>query len=67
MRVAAKMHEPAIGATSDWRTPPDYFGSKAIDAVFDMDVASPGLDKCFVPAKACFTVEEDGLKQPWLP
>jgi hypothetical protein len=60
-------HEPCIGATSDWRSPPEYFGPKAIDLVFDMDVASPGLDKCFVPAKACFTIEDDGLKQPWLP
>jgi len=60
-------HEPCIGATSDWRSPPEYFGPKAIDLVFDMDVASPGLDKCFVPAKACFTIKEDGLKQPWQP
>jgi len=60
-------HEPCIGATSDWRSPPEYFGPKAIDLVFDMDVASPGLDKCFVPAKGCFTIEEDGLKQLWRP
>jgi hypothetical protein len=66
-KITMAEHEPSIGATSDWRSPPEYFGPKAIDLVFDMDVASPGLDKCFVPAKACFTIEEDGLKQLWRP
>src|SRR5262245_28885378 len=58
-------HEPSIGAISDWRTPEEYF--KKLGLVFDVDVASPGLDKCWVPAKQCFTVKEDGLKQLWLP
>jgi hypothetical protein len=58
-------HEPSIGAVSDWRTPSDYF--EKLRLVFDIDVASPGLDKCWVPTKRCFTIEDDGLKQPWPP
>jgi len=58
-------HEPSIGKSNDWNTPKSYFGAGAIDLVFDLDVASPGLDKCWVPARCCFTIKEDGLKQPW--
>jgi len=28
-------HEPCIGATSDWYTPPEYF--EALGLVFDLD------------------------------
>jgi len=56
-------HEPCIGATSDWYTPPEIF--KALGLVFDLDPCSPGLGLCFVPAKRIFTEADDGLQQPW--
>jgi len=57
-------HEPSIGATSDWYTPPEYF--KALGLVFDLDPCSPGPGH-WVPAKKVYTKEDDGLRQPWLP
>jgi hypothetical protein len=60
-----KHYENAIGESSDWRTPEDYF--QKLGLRFDLDVASPGLDQCWVPAQRCFTVEDDGLKQDWGP
>src|SRR5262249_24094329 len=50
------------GATSDWYTPPEYF--KALDLTFDLDPCSPGPHH-WVPARRIFTVEDDGLVQPW--
>src|SRR5215510_1243241 len=55
-------HEPCIGATSDWYTPPEYF--KALGLVFDLDPCSPGPGH-WVPAKKIYTIEDDGLTQPW--
>ena len=55
-------HEPSIGATSDWFTPPEYF--KALGLTFDLDPCSPGADH-WVPAKKIYTKADDGLRQPW--
>lgn len=49
-------------ATSEWATPPEFF--KALDAEFHftLDVcATAGNAKC----RNYFTVEQDGLAQPW--
>lgn len=56
-------HEPSIGATSDWFTPPEIF--RALDLVFDLDPCSPGPGLGFVPAKRIYTEADDGLHQPW--
>ena len=56
-------HEPCIGATSDWYTPPEIF--EALGLVFDLDPCSPGLGLCFVPARRIYTEADDGLRQPW--
>jgi hypothetical protein len=56
-------HEPSIGATSDWYTPPEIF--EALGLVFDLDPCSPGPGLCFVPAKRMYTEADDGLRQPW--
>jgi len=32
---------------------------------FDLDVASPKDNKTFVPATRRFTIDDDGLSQPW--
>jgi hypothetical protein len=55
-------HEPSIGETSDWFTPPSVF--EALDLTFDLDPCSPGPDH-WVPAEKVYTIEDDGLRQPW--
>ena len=54
-------HEPRIGETSEWYTPPEIF--KALDLPFDLDPYSPGSDH-WVPGKI-YKKEDDGLRQPW--
>ena len=61
MRAAVKMHEPSVGETSEWFTPPQYFD--ALELEFDLDPYSPGLGH-WVPAKKIYTVDDDGLRQP---
>jgi hypothetical protein len=55
-------HEPCIGATDDWYTPPDIFD--ALGLIFDLDPCSPGRTH-WVPARKIYTKEDDGLVQPW--
>jgi len=55
-------HEPSIGASSDWYTPPEIF--KALDLVFDLDPCSPGPGH-WVPARKIYVERDDGLRQPW--
>jgi hypothetical protein len=56
-------HEPCIGKTSEWFTPPEIF--KALKLEFDLDPCSPGLGH-WVPAKKIYTKADDGLCQPWV-
>jgi len=55
-------HEPSIGASDDWWTPPEIF--RALDLVFDLDSCSPGPEH-WVPAKKIYTKANDRLHQPW--
>jgi hypothetical protein len=55
-------HEPSIGLTSDWFTPPELFA--ALGLVFDLDPCSPGPGH-WVPARKIYTELDDGLHQPW--
>jgi hypothetical protein len=55
-------HEPSIGATDDWFTPPQIF--EALGLTFDLDPCSPGAGH-WVPARKIFTVHDDGLRRPW--
>jgi DNA N-6-adenine-methyltransferase (Dam) len=55
-------HEPCIGETSEWYTPPEIFA--ALRLTFDLDPCSPGPGH-WVPAKKIYTKEDDGLAQPW--
>jgi DNA N-6-adenine-methyltransferase (Dam) len=55
-------HEPCIGATSDWFTPPAVFDKLKLK--FDLDPCSPGPEH-WVPAEKIYTKSDDGLKQPW--
>ncbi len=55
-------HEPAIGQSDDWYTPASIF--EAMGMTFDLDPCSPGPDH-WVPARRVYTVDDDGLRQPW--
>jgi hypothetical protein len=55
-------HEPCIGASDDWYTPPEIFA--ALKLQFDLDPCSPGAGH-WVPARKVFTKADDGLRQPW--
>jgi hypothetical protein len=55
-------HEPSIGASDDWYTPPEIFS--ALGITFDLDPCSPG-EGHWVPARRVFTKADDGLAQPW--
>jgi hypothetical protein len=61
--MGKRFHENSIGESSEWYTPPEIF--EALGLVFDLDPCSPGADKCFVPAQRVFTIQDDGLCQPW--
>jgi len=61
-------HELSIGLSSDWLTPPKIFAGLKRGGIdrFDLDVAHPpASDLCFVPCDKFYTLEDDGLKQPW--
>jgi hypothetical protein len=55
-------HEPSIGQSDDWYTPPELFD--ALGLTFDLDPCSPGPSH-WVPARQVFTKQEDGLAQAW--
>jgi hypothetical protein len=55
-------HEPSIGESDEWYTPPEYF--QALGLTFDLDPCSPGPGH-WVPARRFYTIRDDGLAQPW--
>lgn len=55
-------HEPCIGETDDWFTPPEIF--MALGLTFDLDPCSPGPSH-WVPARDVFTKEDNGLALQW--
>lgn len=55
-------HEPCIGASDEWYTPPDHFAAFGI--TFALDPCSPGAGH-WVPAHRVFTKADDGLNRDW--
>lgn len=55
-------HEPSIGQSDDWYTPPHIFDALGIR--FDLDPCSPGVGH-WVPADTVYTIDDDGLSLPW--
>ena len=49
--------------SDEWYTPESLFNQ--LDISFDLDVASPIDSKSHVPASHKYTIEDDGLAQPW--
>jgi DNA N-6-adenine-methyltransferase (Dam) len=58
-----RYHEPSIGLTSEWRTPPEIFAALGLE--FDCDPCSPLSGPDFVPARMKYTVHDNGLAQTW--
>ena len=50
--------------SDEWYTPESLFNQLGL--VFDLDVASPIDNKGHVPADRKYTIEDDGLVQPWV-
>lgn len=55
-------HEPCIGQSDDWFTPPEIFA--ALKLTFDLDPCSPGAGH-WVPAINILTKDDDGLTREW--
>lgn len=56
-------HESRVNQSVEWFTPPEIF--QALGLRFDLDPCSPGPGKTFVPARRHYTIDDDGLTQPW--
>lgn len=55
-------HEPSIGGSDEWYTPPEIF--KALGLTFDLDPCSPGSGH-WVPALKVYAKVDDGLSLSW--
>jgi hypothetical protein len=55
-------HEPSIGQSDDWYTPPEIFD--ALGLTFDLDPCSPHQGH-WVPALKVYTKADDGLTRAW--
>lgn len=55
-------HEPCIGESDEWYTPPEIFD--ALECYFDLDPCSPSQSH-WVPAHKFYTKEDDGLSKDW--
>jgi hypothetical protein len=56
-------HHRTQGASDEWYTPPGVFA--ALDLTFDLDPCAPPGGVPWVPAARSFSIEDDGLTQPW--
>lgn len=56
-------HEPPVGASTEWYTPPEVF--EALGITFDLDPAAPAGGLPWVPTARWLSRAEDGLSQPW--
>jgi hypothetical protein len=50
-------------SNDDWYTPRWIF--ETLNVTFDIDVSSPPGGVDYIPADRYFTIEDDGLAQPW--
>ena len=58
-------HEPCIGASDEWYTPPEILA--AIGETYDLDPCAPSQGRAYYSVRAAkeYTIDEDGLAQPW--
>jgi DNA N-6-adenine-methyltransferase Dam len=64
MMSGGLLHERGwIAGSSEWYTPPHVFEALGIE--FDLDPAAPPGGVPWIPARRCFTREDDGLRRQW--
>ena len=63
MKVSGFTHDSANNQTIDWYTPKSIFDSLGV--VFDLDPCAPKGGVPWIPAKKFYSLEDDGLTQPW--
>lgn len=56
-------HEDRGSANADWYTPPWIFERLGIE--FDLDPCQPPEGVQWIPAKRRYSINDDGLAQPW--
>lgn len=56
-------HHKAVGATDEWYTPPAVFDALSID--FALDPCAPLGGLPWIPSRRFYSIEDDGLNQPW--
>lgn len=59
----AHPHLPNQGKTNEWYTPPAVF--EALGLTFDLDPCAPKGGVPWLPARAHYAIEDDGLHRPW--
>lgn len=57
------LHEPTVGGSTEWYTPPHIFEALGID--FDLDPAAPPGGLAWIPAQHFLSEADDGLSSAW--
>jgi len=55
-------HQSASGGSDEWLTPPSLIAALG---PFDLDPCSPGARRPWDTARTHYSIEDDGLRQPW--
>lgn len=63
MKQAGFTHDSVDNKTVDWYTPKWIFDELCIE--FDLDPAAPIGGVPWIPARHHYSLQDDGLKQPW--
>ena len=62
-RTSGFRHEPSVGRSVEWYTPPAVFDALGLE--FALDPASPPGGLPWVPASRFYSASDDGLSQSW--
>lgn len=57
-------HDSANNISVDWYTPSSIF--KSLNTTFDLDPCSPKGGLPWIPVNRIYSIEDDGLVQPWI-
>lgn len=66
-RIAVGMsgHQRTQGVTDEWYTPPEIFRDALAGMTFSLDPCAPRGGVPWIPALDHFSIDDDGLAQPW--